>query len=132
MKKIWISIKQSRGIPIFVLTIDLVNKIITKPEKSVHFSYPILLLATCIHVFIVKAIIMNFLEDWDVGILYLSTKFEVDRSTKNISAPNLSLIGPLKRRSIIGQESPDKQTDRQSDRQTHRLIMILSTYRIKW
>ena len=27
-------------------------------------------------VFIVKAIIMNFSEDWDVGTLYLSTKFD--------------------------------------------------------
>ena len=34
-------------------------------------------------VFIVKTIIMNFLEDRDVGIFYLSTKFEFYRSTKN-------------------------------------------------
>ena len=34
-------------------------------------------------VFIVKAIIMNFSEDWDVGILYLSTKFELDQFANN-------------------------------------------------
>ena len=26
---------------------------------------------------------MNLLADWDVGILYLSTKFELDQSTNN-------------------------------------------------
>ena len=35
------------------------------------------------YVFIVKAIIMNFSEDWDVGILYLATKFELDQFTNN-------------------------------------------------
>ena len=33
--------------------------------------------------FIVKAMIMNFSEDQDVDILYLSTKFELDQFTNN-------------------------------------------------
>ena len=33
--------------------------------------------------YIVKAIVMKFLEDQDVGILYLSTKFELDSSSNN-------------------------------------------------
>ena len=33
--------------------------------------------------FIVKDIIMNFSEDRDMGILYLFTKFELDRYTNN-------------------------------------------------
>ena len=43
------------------------------------FPCPISLLASFILdcVFIVKAVIINFLEDEDVGILYLSTKFEL-------------------------------------------------------
>ena len=52
---------------------------------------------------------MNFLEDLDVGILYLSTKFELDRLTNN---------GDLS--SIIRQESLETQTD------THLLIMNFS------
>ena len=53
-----------------------------------------------------KAIVINFSEDRDVGILYLTTKFELDRSTNNGS--NM----------IIGQESLETQTDRQTDAQT--------------
>ena len=34
-------------------------------------------------VFIMNAITKNFSEDWDEGIFYLSTKFELDRSTNN-------------------------------------------------
>ena len=34
-------------------------------------------------VFIMKAIIMNCSESWDVGIFYLSTKFELDQFTNN-------------------------------------------------
>ena len=34
-------------------------------------------------VFILKAINMNFWKDWDVGILYLYTNFELDQSTNN-------------------------------------------------
>ena len=32
---------------------------------------------------IVKAVIMFFSENWDVGIYYFSTKFEHDQSTNN-------------------------------------------------
>ena len=34
-------------------------------------------------VFIVKAIKINFSEDRDVGIIYLSIKFELDQCTNN-------------------------------------------------
>ena len=56
-------------------------------------------------VFIVKAIIMNFSEDLDVGIFYLSTKFELDRTANN-------------RDLIIRQESLETQTDLQTDTYT--------------
>ena len=52
-------------------------------EGSDYFPRPNTLFAsfilTC--VFITKAIIMNFSEDRDVGILYLSTRFKFDRFT---------------------------------------------------
>ena len=50
---------------------------------------------------------MNFSEDWDVGTLYLSTKFELDRSTNN------------------GDLLPDRN---HRDTQTDRLNLILSPY----
>ena len=53
---------------------------VTDVEVSA-FSECFLLFIAC--VFIVKAIILIFSEDWDVGILYLSTKFELDWSTNN-------------------------------------------------
>ena len=51
-----------------------------------HELFPLtisLFLLILICVFIMRAIIMNFLEDRDVGILYLSTKFELDQSINN-------------------------------------------------
>ena len=53
-------------------------------------------------VFIVKGIILNFSEDWHVGILYFSTKFELDGSTKL--------------QSIIGHELLKTYTDRHTHR----------------
>ena len=54
-------------------------------DISVNFPYPISLLVSFILacVFIEKAIIMKFSEDLDMGILYLSTKFELTWSTNN-------------------------------------------------
>ena len=54
-------------------------------------------------VFIVKAIIINFSEDRDVGICYLFTKFELDRSTNNGDL--------LSERNYWKHRQTDKQTD---------------------
>ena len=52
-------------------------------EELDYFLWSISLLASFLFVcvLIAKAIIMKFLEDRDVSILYLSTKFELDRFT---------------------------------------------------
>ena len=64
-------------------------------------------------VFIVKAITMNFSEDWDVGIFYLSNKFELDRFTYN---------GDLLADRILW-----KRTQSHTHTHTHRPTLILST-----
>ena len=54
-------------------------------EVSDNFPYAkcaIGVIYSCL-LFIMKVIIRNFSEDRDVGILYLSTKFELDRSIDN-------------------------------------------------
>ena len=53
-------------------------------KESDYFPWPNVGLASFIlsYVVIVKTI-MNFLEDQDVGILYLSTKFELNQFTNN-------------------------------------------------
>ena len=60
-------------------------------------------------VFIPKAFIMNFSEVWDVGILHLSTKYELNRSKNN----------------------GDLSSDRKKNENTHRVKLRLSPKRIK-
>ena len=56
-------------------------------EHKVGAPLPISLLASYIYIlacdFIVKAVIMNFSEERDMSILYLSTKFELDQFAGN-------------------------------------------------
>ena len=65
-------------------------------------------------VFILKAIITNFLEDRDMGILFLSSKFELDQSTNN--------------RDLLSDRNRWKHKN--TDTHTHRLNLILSPYKI--
>ena len=68
----------------------------------------------------VKAIIMNFSEDRDVGIFYHSYKFELNRSTNNGDL--------LSDRNNWKHIYTHAHT--QAHTQTHRLNLILSPYRI--
>ena len=85
------------------------NIIHTYPDDKFIFWLSIL---AC--VFIVKIIIMTFSEDWDVGIFYLSTKFELDRSSNN---------GDLQSdRDHLKHTQTGRQTDKQAGRQRPNMI----------
>ena len=69
-----------------------------------HISLLVSYILAC--VFIMKAIILNFSEDWDVGIFYRSTKFELDWFTNN---------GDLLADRIRWQSHTHTQTETESD-----------------